>query len=198
MRMLRDGTIIEQTDACLGVRFFHLAVEDEKATKESGLAKFRDVEMIEVLIPGDRSPIHRKVKEEDKIRFKRQYDVFKESNSSEIQGTHLNQFPFISAAQRKELEYLNIFTGEQLINMPDGNIDKIGIGGRELIKKVKAFMEMAKDSAVAVAMAEENEKLRAEMDLLKEQMALILKAQDEAQNESPKQRKRHEIQAKAA
>ncbi len=196
--MLRDGTIITQTDACLGIRFFHLAVEDEKASRESGLAKFRDIEMIEVLIPGDRNPIHRKVKDEDKVRFKRQYDAFKESNASEIQGTHLNQFPFISAAQRKELEYLNIFTGEQLINMPDGNIDKIGVGGRELIKKVKAFMDMAKDSAVAVAMAEENEKLRAEMALIKEQMALILKAQDESQEGHPKQRKRQEIQAKAA
>lgn len=188
--MLRDGTIVEQTDACLGVRFFYLSVEDEAATRESGIAKFRDIEMLEALIPGSRDNVHRKVREEDKIRFKRQYDAFVNSNVSQIEGTSLSQFPFISSAQRKELEYLNIFTGEQLVNMPDGNIDKLGTYGRELIKKVRAFMAMAKDSAAAVAMAEENEKLRAEMDLMKEQMALILKRQEEVSNQDSPQKSR--------
>lgn len=188
MQLLRDGTVIEQTDASLGVRFFYLSVDDEAESRASGMAKFKDIEMIEVLIPGSRDNVHRKVKEEDKIRFKRQYDAFKESNSNQLQGTALSQFPFISASQRKELEYLNIFTGEQLVNMPDGNIDKIGIGGRELIKKVKAFMDMAQDTAVAVALAEKNERLEREMELMKEQIAILTKRQNETQ-EAPRKTK---------
>lgn len=178
MQLLRDGTVIDQTDACLGVRFFYLPVEDEAATRDSGLSKFMDIEMIEVLIPGSRDNVHRKVKEEDKIRFKAQYEAFKASNSNQLQGSALSQFPFISSAQRKELEYLNIFTGEQLINMPDGNIEKIGVGGRELIKKVKAFMDMAQDTAAAVALAEQNERLTREIELMKEQMATLMKYAD--------------------
>lgn len=153
--------------------------------------------MIEVLIPGSRDVVHRKVKEEDKHRFKRQYDAFVASSAEQVQGTPINQFPFISAGQRRELEYLNIFTGEQLVNMPDGLIDRIGAGGRELIKKVKAFMEVAKDSAVAVALAEKNERLEQEMKLLKDQMALLLKRQEELQD-SKKVRKSHETAAHAA
>lgn len=195
--MLRDGTIIEQTDASLGVRFFHLPVEDEVETRNTGIVKFKDIEMLEVLIPGDRNTIHRKVKEEDKIRFRQQYERFKESNSQELQGTLLNQFPFISSARRKELEYLNIFTGEQLLNMPDGNIDKIGIGGRELIKKIKAFMDMAKDNAVTVALAEKNERLEREMELMKQQIQMLMKAKEEP-TEGKRVRKSHETAADAA
>jgi hypothetical protein len=197
MQMLRDGTIIEQTDSSLGVRFFYLPVEDEVATRESGIAKFRDVEMIEVLIPGNRDTNHRKVKDEDKLRFRQQYERFKESNSNELQGTLLNQFPFISSSRRKELEYLNIFTGEQLINMPDGNIDKIGIGGRELIKKVKAFMEQAKDSAITIALAEKNERLERELELMKQQIQSLMKPKEEP-IEGKRLRKSHETAAKAA
>jgi len=194
--MLRDGTIIEQTDSSLGVRFFYLPVEDEVATRDSGIAKFRDVEMIEILTPGDRDTIHRKVKDEDKLRFRQQYERFKESNSNELQGTLLNQFPFISSSRRKELEYLNIFTGEQLINMPDGNIDKIGIGGRELIKKVKAFMEQAKDSAITIALAEKNERLERELELMKQQIQSLMKTKEEP-IEGKRLQKSHETAAKA-
>ncbi len=180
VNMLRDGTVIESTDANLVVRFFLHPIQDEVKSKEEGRPIYREVEMVEIIAAGSRDKLHRQVREEDKYRFKARYEAFKNASSNAVEGTLLNQFPFISAAEVKELEYFNIFTGEQLVSMSDGNIDKMGVNGRDLIKKVKAYMQMAKDTSVVSRMTEENEHLKREMNLLKEQMQQILTMKDTA------------------
>lgn len=172
--VLKDGLVVERTDSSLSVWFFYHPVLLEKASEEAGIPKYTDVEMIGFMIPGDRnSVIHRKVKDEDKIRFKEKYERFKQTAESKIEGTPLNQFHFISAAQIKELEYFNIYTAEQLVSIPDGNIDRLGSKGREMVMKVKATLDSAKDASFVTKITSENEKLKKEMDLLKEQMAQI-------------------------
>ena len=175
-----NGDVVARPDSCLGVRFFLHAVADELASAESGIPKFKDIEMVEILIPGSRDITHRRANDDFRRRFPSQYESFKKSANNKIEGTPLTQFPFISASERKELEYFNIFTGEQLVNMPDGNIDKIGVNGRDLIQKVKAFIEVAKDTAYISRMTGENEHLKREMELLKEQMQQILQIKQEA------------------
>lgn len=174
MKMLNDGTVIERSDAALGVRFFLHPLQDEEKSRLEGRPIYKEIEMIEVLTPGSRDVLHRKVNQEDMIRFKAHYDAFKASSEHRLDGTPLNEFPFITAAERKELEYFNIFTGEQLVNMPDGNIDRMGVNGRDLIKKVNAYMQVAKDSAFISSITQENENLKREMEMLKKQMDQIL------------------------
>jgi len=185
-----NGDVVSRSDSCLGVRFFLHAVQDEVASSQAGMPKFKDIEMIEILIPGSRDVTHRRVNDDFKHRFSKQYEAFKKTAENKIEGTPLTQFPFISASERKELEYFNIFTGEQLANMPDGNIDKIGVNGRDLIKKVMAYMELAKDNSLFVRMTEENEHLKREMELIKEQMQQIIAIKQEAADEDVKKLRR--------
>lgn len=178
-RLYNDGTFVEKTDACLGVRFFLLPVLDESKSLETGIAKYKDIEMVEILIPGVKDITHIQATDAYKDRFKQQYEQFKNSMGEIKSGTSLGQFPFISPGERKELEYFNIYTAEQLISMPDGNIDRIPGDGRKLIKKVKAYMDMAKDTAAFGQVSEENENLKREMELLKQQMQQILTLKSE-------------------
>lgn len=179
VNMLDDGTVIERTDACLGVRFFWLEQENDIKSKAEGRPIYDQIEMVEILTPGSKDKLHRKVNDFDKARFKEKYKAFTELSNNKISGTPLEQFPFISVGDRRELEYFNVYTGEQLINMPDGNIDRLGVNGRDLIKKVSAFMQMAKDTSVVSRMTEENESLKREMALIKEQMNQILQLKQE-------------------
>ncbi len=126
VNMLDDGTVIERTDACLGVRFFWLAVENELKSKEAGRPVCDQVEMVEIITPGSKDRLHRRVNDLDKMRFRERYKAFSERACDKMEGTLLEQFPFISAADRKELEYFNVFTGEQWIGMPDGNSKSCG------------------------------------------------------------------------
>jgi hypothetical protein len=180
VNMLKNGTVIEQTDDALAVRFFMLPERDEVKSAQEGRPIYHDIEMVEILIPGSRDKLHRKVNDLDKQRFRTRYEKFKQSITNQIEGTPLNQFPFISVAEIKELEYFNVFTGEQLALIPDGNIDKIGVNGRDLIKKVKNYMQAAKDTAFVSKMTHENESLKREISLLKEQMQQILQMKEDS------------------
>lgn len=187
MEDFNNGDVVSRPDSCLGVRFFYHAVKDEASSSREGRPIYQDVEMVEILIPGSRDVTHRRVNDEFKRRFRTQYESFQKMAENRIEGTPLNQFPFISASERKELEYFNIFTGEQLANMPDGNIDRIGVNGRDLIKKVKAYIEQAKDTAFVSKITEENEHLKREMELIKEQMQQIIAIKQEASDDNVKQ-----------
>ena len=191
VNLAQNGEVIDRTDDSLLVRFFLHPELDEKRSNEDGRPIYKDVEMVEIMSAGSRDVLHKKSDDILKRRFKRQYEAFKSANSEVLVGTPLGQFPFISASERKELEYFNIFTGEQLIAMPDGNIDKVGVNGRDLIKKVKAFFDMAKDTSIVSKMTSENESLKREMALIKEQMDKILKMQKDVEPEAkePKSKK---------
>ncbi len=182
--MSADGTTMQQADEKLLVRFYLQEELNEARTRESGMNKYDDVEFVEILIPGCRDNCVRKASDQDKARFKRQYDHFLISKGEGSQGTPLNQFPFISPSERKELEYFNIYTGEGLVNLADGYIDRIPIDVRPLISKVKAFMEVAKDSAASVRYASENENLKQKIEFLEEQMKQLLELKEEAREES--------------
>lgn len=172
----------------LSVRFFMHAIQDERRSMEEGRPIYKEIEMVEILTPGSRDILHKAVTEVEKHRFKELYKQFRETKESRIDGTPLDQFPFISVAERKELEYFNIFTGEQLVNIPDGNIDKIGVNGRDLIKKVEAYIKFTKDNAHIAKTTQENEELKREIALLKQQMAKIMKVKEEDNGEKAKRK----------
>ena len=180
LNMSADGTTMQQADEKLVVRFFLMELLNEAHTKEAGINKYDDVEMVEILIPGCRDNCIRKASDQDKQRFRRQYDAFLNTKGDGQGGTPLNQFPFISPSERKELEYFNIYTGEGLMNLADGYLDRIPLDVRPMIQKVKAFMNVAKNSALSVQYAAENAALKEQMALIQEQMNALLKMQSKA------------------
>ena len=179
LNMSPDGTTMQQADERLIVRFYLKEELNESRSEIEGMNKYDNVEMVEILIPGCRDNCIRKASDQDKQRFKRQYDAFLSTKEDRETGTPLSHFPFISPAEVKELEYCNVYTGEALVGLQDIYIERIPLDVRPLIKRVKAFMDVAKDSAMAVKYAAENESLRLEMGLIRKQMAQLLELKDE-------------------
>lgn len=181
LSMTPDGTMMRQADEKLLVRFYLTEQLNEARSNEAGISKYDDIEMIEIIIPGCRDNCIRKASDQDKQRFPRQYESFLNTNAERTEGTPLSHFPFIAPSERKELEYFNIYTGEGLVNLSDGYLDKIPLDLRPMIQKVKAFMEMAQDRAVVVKHAAENEALRNEINCLKNQIQEIISFQKETE-----------------
>lgn len=202
--ILDDGTVIEATDKRLRVKFFYEPFLQEADTKREGRPIYKDKEMIEIRVPGSKDVMHFEASDHFKKRFSAHYEAFKNSNSEKIQGTPLDQFPFISASERKEFEYHNIYTAEQLINIADGYVDRIGLHTRDIIKKVQAYMKSAKDNSGIAALVDENEKLKREIDLVKEQFQQFLTSQERSQDDGKVHRRRrqkeseHEEEVRAA
>jgi hypothetical protein len=112
----------ELADRRLNVRFSLEARMDQQRTAEAGEEKYRDIEYVTILIPGDKLlTVHRPVQQSDKIRFRERYKAFKESKPEVLQGSPLAAWALITPSQRKELEYLNVHTIEQLSEISDSS-----------------------------------------------------------------------------
>ena len=130
-------------DDSLLVKFYIDTVQDDAATKEQGRPIFKEVEMIDIRVPGSRNNVVRVARPYDKERFPRHYAAFKNRTSMEgIEGTPLAEWPIITRSRVEELAFLNIKTVEQLANMPDSNAQQV-MGFYGLKQQAKDWLEKA-------------------------------------------------------
>lgn len=181
-------------------RFF----EETKRTNEvdsNGLPVFRTVEYVELLIAGDKgnSPVKR-VTQAIKEQFPNEYGIWKSKRINPDMvgdGIPLSLWPLIPTEMAKALEYMNVFTVQQLAALSDSAISKPGaIGLRDMRDKAKAFIDSAKSAAPLAKMEVENRELKRQLDLMQIQMDQLLNAVKERETETlaaePKARKAKE------
>lgn len=181
-------------------RFF----EETKRTNEideNGLPVFRTVEFVELLIAGDKgnSPVKR-VTQAIKEQFPNEYGIWKSKRINPDMvgdGIPLSLWPLIPTEMAKALEYMNVFTVQQLAALSDSAISKPGaIGLRDMRDKAKAFIDSAKSAAPLAKMEVENRELKRQLDLMQIQMDQLLNAVKERETETlaaePKARKAKE------
>jgi len=136
-----------EADKGLLVRFFYYTVPDNAATAEAGRPIFKEVEYVEIRIPGKRdAQVFRAATLADKQRFPDHYRAFKARVEMPETGWPLSEWPVISRSQAEELSFQNIKTVEQLANCADSSIGSIR-GGYGLKERAKKALEAAKDPA---------------------------------------------------
>lgn len=173
-----DGSPISGGDKCRP-RFFYLPVQFRAESEASGHPVFKDVEMVEIFIPGDAKsqPCH-KVRDHHIKRWPAQYASFKNGLAQRLNGTPLEQWPGLTVGQIATFNACEIRTVEDLANLSDGQMDGIGMGAREIRARAAAWLEQAQGGAAAERLAAENARkddqiaeLRRQMDELKTAVA---------------------------
>lgn len=190
----------------LHVEFYMDTREIPNKSREEGRPIYEDVEMVKIRFAGDKYNVHvapaneygakRDPMTNQRLTYAQQfpehYKAFKEGIEFHGTGTPLSEAPFLTMAKRKELEAANVFTLEALAGLDGTNLQKLGMGARELKNQAEAYLESAKGSAVATKLAAENEAMKAQMEALKAQMAELMAAKagptDAAPNNTPDQR----------
>lgn len=161
-------------------QFYTTQVKDEARSLALGRVVHKDIEMIRIIIPGDRHNIvERRVREHDKLTYSRQYEAFKKAIEFVPDGTRLEDWPVISRSQVLDLKTLNIFTVEQIAALSDEQLVHIGIGARMLRKHAQAFLETAEKGRVPAALVAENESLRNQVTLLTNQIDSLAKKMEQ-------------------
>jgi hypothetical protein len=180
-------------------RFF----EETKKTNEideNGLPVFRTIEFVELLIAGDKgnSPVKR-VTQGVKDQFPNEYAMWKSKriNPDMIgDGIPLSLWPLIPTEMAKALEYMNVFTVQQLAALSDSSISKPGaIGLRDMREKAKAFIDSAKSAAPIAKLEVENRELKQRLELMQNQMEQLVQAVKDRESETsvePRARKAKE------
>ena len=142
-------------DENLYVQFFMHPLQDKTKTLEEGRPIFIDTEYVRIMVPGDKgNVIMREVRDDDRSRFPKQYQAFKNDEAEIVEGTPLDKWNFVSAAQVEELKYFGIRTVENLANVTDTNAQKF-MGINMLRERAREYIEAtASDAPIAQLQSE--------------------------------------------
>ncbi|MEQ8450886.1 MAG: hypothetical protein RLQ25_02995 [Alphaproteobacteria bacterium] len=144
--------------------FYMDAVHMKHESEQEGRPIFKDFEFIKIIPIGDnKTVVTKRVTEAERQKFPEEYAVFKKGVEQTFSGTPLMQWPAILPAQIKLLNHFNVYTVDQLAELNDIAISKIGPGTRELVEKAKAYLAKAANTADAQRFAAENERMKDDM-----------------------------------
>ena len=153
-------------DSKLSVHFFQDVLPDPVASAAAGYRKFRDVEMVTIMVPGDKNNVvTREVRSDDRERFAKHYERFKAGVVEQASGYPLSEWPAMSRAMATELKYLGFHTVEQVANAADGVLGKYP-GLREVSARAKNWL-LAQEGAAPI------EKLQSQVEQLQAQLAAL-------------------------
>ena len=173
-------------------RFFTVLKETDQIDPTTGLKVFREVEYLELLIPGDKSssPV-RRVNAELRSLHAEAYRRFKERGAQADMigdGIPLKLWPGIRTELALALEQVNIFTVQQLAALADSRCNAPGtIGLRAERDKARSFLDATATSAPLAAMQKQIDDMKAQSALRDKQLedalatASALQAQVNAQ-----------------
>lgn len=140
---------------------------------------------IKKLVPGDNSlVIDRPMREGDAEQFPVEWARFEQNKEATASGTPIAAWPELSETQQAEFRALNIFTIDQVANLPDSSASKI-MGFHDLRTKARSFLLAHTDS-------ERVQKILAEKQAQDEEMA-ALKARLAALESAPKRGRKPKV-----
>ncbi|CAK9249811.1 unnamed protein product [Sphagnum jensenii] len=169
------------------------SVPMEAESKQAGRPIFKDVPYLRITFPSDRTKTwDQPVKMEgsngapsDIERFPRQWEKFKREEEQVPDGTPLTEFPALGRSRVLELKAMNIHTVEQYAQIPDGNIASLGLGARKEQQICRAYLDRAVNLAQVTRLENENEMLKADMEMLQQQMKdLARSVQQDSKNKA--------------
>lgn len=161
--------VIHGTDDGLFVEFEEVPVKNNFKSEQEGRPIFDSKIFIKITFPGDKTKqVFRPIKDEDKLRFKKQFESFKETGTVAESGTPLEQWAVLTKSEAAEFKAMKIHTVEALAALPDTALT--WLGARNYRQKAQLWLESAKDGAVFTKLQSENESLKASIEALKAQV----------------------------
>lgn len=153
------------------LRFFSEPAELPGKSAEAGRPIYEDRDYVGITNPGSRDEVVRlvkdKAKQDEYVSWA--YKRWKATQEQHVEGTPLETVPFVGKAQVMELKAMNIHTLEHLAEMPDTVKQRI-MGGTDLAKRAKAYLETAGDMAAATKLQHELTLRDKEIEALRKQV----------------------------
>ncbi len=173
-----DGEIDPRGDEKLLVEIYTRSVQHPAKTEEAGHPVFEDVPYIKIQVPGDPTTVvDTKLRDHHKRRFPRHFAHFQQfQNAAPIIGTPLAEWAAISRSQADNLRVVGVMTVEQLSELTDAQVQRIGMGGEQLRRKAQAWLKQATEGAGVLASAGRMSELEESNKQLQAQVAELMAA----------------------
>ncbi len=160
----------------VAVAFGNYPQEDPHKSAEAGHAVFKDTVFIKIAVPGDKNSLYfQPATDRHKERFPKAWDAYqkRERGGSHEEGMPLEHWAVVTRGVAMTLKAAHIYTVEALAEVHDGHIDQIGIDGRGLREKARAFLAQARDNAATMKLASEKKELQDQLVAMQEQIKAL-------------------------
>jgi len=157
----------------IAARFYDKAVKTENVGK-NGLPVFKNVTYVEIRIKDNSTEIFNQPATAEKIkRFPREYAFYKMSKEKQKQGSPLEQFAFLTAAEIETCKNRGIFTVEELAKLDFEKVQNLGLENEHILARI--FLENAEKNANIADFAVKEKKYEAKITELKEEIVMLRK-----------------------
>jgi BMFP domain-containing protein YqiC len=155
----------------LFVKFDTKSIQDEEASAAAGRPIFTEKEYIRIVVPGDKnSEVHRPLRLEDKEKYAAQYEHWKKGREQVAPGLPLTEWPGLAVSQVETLRYAHISTVEQLAEVSDQNLSKLGMGYEGLRQRARDYLAAAAGMAPLDALRRENDEMKSHLEMTRKQL----------------------------
>lgn len=164
-------------------RFYLDPVQDELASAREGRPIFKEVERVEIFLPGNpyTIPVHN-VTDVHRQRWPREYELFRQGIEQTAEGTPISEWPILNRAQVLELKSMQLQTVEEMAALSDLACQR-AMGLTQLRAKARAYLDDAAAMALTEQLSAQNEAHRSEIASLQRQVdelgALVTKLHGE-------------------
>lgn len=149
--------------AVIRPRFYVEAMHNAFKSDTAGHAVYDDVEMVEMIIPGDqRTTVVERVKAAHKERWPNEYRAFKEDREAPLEGTPLEAWTYLTPAQVATFKAINLRTVEDIAGCSDGHLNNLGLGGRDVRERARQFIKTQEGAAPLAELQTKVERLEAQ------------------------------------
>lgn len=166
-------------------RFYDKAVKTSSVAR-NGLPIFKNVTYVEIRLKDNSTEVFNQPAGQDKIRrFPKEYALYQMAKKQTADGTPLEQFAFLDAAEIATCKSRGVFTVEMLAALPDDKIQDLGLQNEH--KLACLFLEHSKQNFKLQNFAQQEAKYQSEIAELKEKVRLLEAKAKQAKNSRRKE-----------
>ena len=155
----------------VAARFYDKAVKTSEVS-ENGLPIFKNVTYVEIRIKDNNTEVFNQPATEEKIkRFPKEYALYKLSKEQAKDGTPLEQFSFLTAAEIATCKARGIFTVEALAELDFAKVNSLGLQNEHVLAQM--FLETSGDNLKLKKFAEREKEYKAKIAELEEKVAFL-------------------------
>lgn len=166
---------VNQREARNYVKFYRQWVRNNFKSNAEGkeVGDFQD--FILIICPGQpKSEVRRKATDSDKAQYRPEWQAYEEGKEHQLSGTPIELLPGLANGMADALKSLYIYTIEQMANLPDIAMQKVGMGGNDIKKRAQAYL--SKNSSEVVELKAQLEAANATIAELRGQLAAFQNA----------------------
>ena len=180
----------DEADKSLLVKFYYKSVENKSESIKEGRPVFVEKEYVSIQVPGSRDLVARPAKIQDRERFPRHYQAFRNRVELPETGTPLQEWTAISRSLADQLAFTGIKTVEQLADLNDNLMHDIR-GAQGLKQKAKDWLALSEDEAIVGQLRAELDQRDKVISTQTEQIKAMMERLDEVESEldKPKSKK---------